>query len=74
MSGDVKSDVAYNAAIKDCYDSHCENNDSQGADALAAMRALHRKEHQQFAKRRRGYPKQVCLNAIAYAEQECVAW
>lgn len=63
----------YYSAIRECIASHSENNDATGSAALSAMIELPRAEHEAFARHRRGYPRQVCINAIEYAVQECAA-
>ena len=61
----------YKTAIKECLEAHAEHNDRDGCAALSVMIKLPRVEHEKFARRRRGYPREVCLNAIGYALQEC---
>lgn len=63
----------YTLAVRECLASHHEHFDTDGVNALAELLRFPRSLHKSVASRMPGYQRDVCLNAIGYAEQECCA-
>jgi len=62
--------MTYLAAVHECISAHAQHRDRIGADAISAMLSLPRSQHRKYAAYQRKDIKDVCLNAIEYAEQE----
>lgn len=60
----------YFAAASECAAMHRAHRDRIGADAISVMLSRPRPEHRKFANYQREDIRDVCLNAISYAEQE----
>jgi hypothetical protein len=65
--------VTYRAAIHECIRTHREQGDMIGAHAISAMYSRPRSEHRKFADYQTQAVRDVCLNAVSFAEQESAA-
>ena len=65
--------VFYRLAIRDCLEAHRAHGDMIGENALSTMLSLPSSDHKAFALRRFNYAREVCLNAIDYANQDALA-
>ena len=65
--------MSYRAAIHECLRAHRQQRDHIGADAISAMYSRPRSEHRKFATYQKQAVRDVCLNAISFAEQEAAA-
>lgn len=67
------SGMSYRAAVHECLRVHRQQQDHIGADAISAMISRPRSEHRKFASYQKADLRDVCLNAVTYAEQEATA-
>jgi hypothetical protein len=72
-SPELRTRMTYKAAIYECIRTHREQGDMIGAHAISAMYSRPHSEHRKFAAYQKQSVRDVCLNAVAFAEQESAA-